>query len=200
MNRAHTMPKSSGETDAEDLELIASVAAGNEDVLSELYRRYSSLVHGVAAGVLRSAELADEVTQEVFVGLWQRPNRFDPTRGSLRTFLRMNAQSRAIDLLRSEQARSDREQRHQLLALRTEAPTSLEDEVLTGLSSDRVRGALERLRPEERSPIAIAFFHGLPYRAVAEILQQPEGTVKSRIRLGMLRLRELLREEAPALG
>lgn len=184
----------------DDIALIESVASGNEDALSELYQRHRSLVRGVAAGVLRSSELADEITQEVFVGLWQRPDRFDPDRGSLRSFLRMNAQSRAIDLLRSERARRDRELRHQHLSIPTETPVSLEDEVLSGLASDRVRGALERLRPEERSPIAIAFFHGLPYRKVAEILQQPEGTIKSRIRLGMIRLRELLREEAPALG
>ena len=93
-----------------------------------------------------------------------------------------------------------REIREQRLALSSNPAISTEQEVMATISSERIRDALDRLQPEERSPIVLAFFEGHSYRAVAEKLELPEGTVKSRIRRGMARLQDLLRQEAPVIG
>jgi RNA polymerase sigma-70 factor (ECF subfamily) len=95
-------------------------------------------------------------------------------------------------------ARSAREQREQRFAAASDSPISIEEEVMKRISSERIQQAMALLRPEERSPIALAFFQGHSYRRVAAILDVPEGTVKSRIRKGLGRLRELLGEEVPA--
>lgn len=184
----------------DDATMREALLEQREDALSEAYRRHGRQVFRVAYGVLRRTELAEDVTQEVFVRLWQRPERFDPTRGGLGGFLQLDAHGRSIDLLRSEQSRVNREIKEQHLSSASSSPISIEEEVMKRISSEEVRDALEELRPEERSPIAMAFFLGYSYRAVAEILGVPEGTVKSRIRTGMARLRELLDTEAMAFA
>lgn len=184
----------------DDATMREALLEQREDALSEAYRRHGRQVFRVAYGVLRRTELAEDVTQEVFVRLWQRPERFDPTRGGLGGFLQLDAHGRSIDLLRSEQSRINREIKEQHLSSASFSPISIEEEVMKRISSEEVRDALEQLRPEERSPIAMAFFLGHSYRAVAEILGVPEGTVKSRIRSGMARLRELLDTEVMAFA
>jgi len=184
----------------DDATMREALLEQREDALSEAYGRHGRQVFRVAYGVLRRTELAEDVTQEVFVRLWQRPERFDPTRGSLGGFLQLDTHGRSIDLLRSEQSRINREIKEQHLSSASSSPISIEEEVMKRISSEEVRVALEQLRPEERSPIAMAFFLGHSYRAVAEILGVPEGTVKSRIRTGMARLRELLGTEVMAFA
>ena len=184
----------------EDRELREGLIDHREEALSEAYRRFGQKVYRTAFGVLRRSELAEDVTQEVFVRIWQRPERFDPTRGTLGGFLQLDAHGRSIDLLRSEKARADREIREQQLSAASNSPVSLEEEVMKRISSDRIRDALETLDVDERLPIALAFFQGHSYRRVAEALDLPEGTVKSRIRRGLSRLQELLGEEALALA
>jgi len=184
----------------DDATMREALLEQREDAISEAYRRHGRQVFRVAYGVLRRTELAEDVTQEVFVRLWQRPERFDPTRGSLGGFLQLDAHGRSIDLLRSEQSRMNREIKEQHLSSASSSPISIEEEVMKRISSQEVRDALGQLRPEERSPIAMAFFLGHSYRTVAEILGVPEGTVKSRIRTGMARLRELLDTEVMAFA
>jgi RNA polymerase sigma-70 factor (ECF subfamily) len=184
----------------DDATMREALLEQREDALSEAYRRHGRQVFRVAYGILRRTELAEDVTQEVFVRLWQRPERFDPTRGSLGGFLQLDAHGRSIDLLRSEQSRINREIKEQHLSSASASPISIEEEVMKRISSEEVRDALGQLRPEERSPIAMAFFLGHSYRTVAEILGVPEGTVKSRIRTGMARLRELLGTEVMAFA
>jgi len=184
----------------DDATMREALLEQREDALSEAYRRHGRQVFRVAYGVLRRTELAEDVTQEVFVRLWQRPERFDPTRGSLGGFLQLDAHGRSIDLLRSEQSRINREIKEQHLSSASSSPISIEEEVMKRISSEEVRDALGQLRSEERSPIAMAFFLGYSYRNVAEILGVPEGTVKSRIRTGMIRLRELLGTEVMAFA
>ena len=103
-------------------------------------------------------------------------------------------------MLRSERSRANREIKEQHLSSASASPISIEEEIMKRISSEEVRDALGQLRPEERSPIAMAFFLGHSYRTVAEILGVPEGTVKSRIRTGMARLRELLGTEVMAFA
>ncbi len=144
-----------------------------------------------AYAVTGRRELAEDVVQEVFVRLWNRPQRFDHKRGALRAFLKIDARGRAIDALRSERARRDREDKEAKLQA-SDTPPSTEETVMNNVTSAKVREVLSALRPEERDALALAYFDGHSYREVARILDLPEGTVKSRIRSGLNRLQGLL--------
>jgi len=128
--------------------------------------------------------------QEVFLRLWNEPERYDPARGTLRSYLLAQTHGRAVDLLRSEGARRAREER-EARATAT-AGYDVEHEVWDLATADQVRQAIERLPAAERQCIALAYFGGHTYREVAAQLAEPEGTVKSRIRAGLRRLRQEL--------
>lgn len=173
--------------------LAQRLAEGDEAALREVYRTYSPAVYGLALRVLANEGLAEDVTQEVFVRLWERPERFDPARGSLRSYLLSMTHSRAVERVRFEEALR---RRHNSEALRR-APRPDDDPA--GLLADRaaasaVRRALGALPAGERIPIELAYFEGLSYREVARRLEEPEGTVKYRIRAGMQKMRAALRE------
>jgi RNA polymerase sigma-70 factor, ECF subfamily len=173
-----------------DAALVVAVARYREDALAELYRRHGGAVHALARRVLVDDALAEEVLQEIFVRLWRQPDRFDPDRGTLRSFLLAMTHGRAVDIVRSETSRRTREERD---ARRTaEAGYDLEREVWDMHLSDEVGRALEDLREDERRPIELAYYGGYSYRQVAEMLGVAEGTVKSRIRSGLSRLRGTL--------
>jgi RNA polymerase sigma-70 factor (ECF subfamily) len=128
---------------------------------------------------------ADDIVQDVFENLFRCSSRFDARRGGLGPYLAMQARSRCVDLIRSQSNRRSRERRHDRFG---HAPPA-EEEALRLAQRAAVRRALSDLSLDERRPIELAFFDGLTYRAVAEYLAIPEGTVKSRIRNGLLRLR-----------
>jgi RNA polymerase sigma-70 factor, ECF subfamily len=143
-------------------------------------------VYALARRVTHDKARAEEVVQEVYLRLWNSPDKFDPDRGSLRSYLLAQAHGRAVDLLRSETSRRKREEND---ARRTAAAGyDLEHEVLDLAVADRVKDAVAVLPVEERRAIELAYFGGHTYREVAAMLDQPEGTVKSRIRTGMRRL------------
>ena len=185
-----------GDEGTADAELVEAITARNQEALREAYDRYSSRVMGVALGILKSKELAEDVTQEVFVRLWNRPDRFDAGRGTLRAFLQIDARGRSIDLMRSMRAASQRDQIDYRKQSSTVTPGT-EELAMTAVTSESVRDAIDLLPEEQRVPIALAFFDGFSYRDVADQLGLPEGTVKSRIRAGMRRLRLAL---APEVG
>jgi RNA polymerase sigma-70 factor, ECF subfamily len=166
-----------------DADLAARIAAGDQGVLEELFRQFAGAVKSVAFRVIRDETLAEDVVQDTFIGIWKAPEKYDPSRGSLRTFLLTIAHRRAVDLIRSEQARTKRE---------TRPPDpdffDLEDEVLTRRLSSDVQAALVDLTHEEKEAITLAYFGGLSYVQVARHLDTPEGTIKSRIRSGMRKL------------
>jgi RNA polymerase sigma-70 factor (ECF subfamily) len=178
--------------DAGDVQLVAGVVASDERALAEIYRRHADTCYALARRVLNDRTLAEEVVQELFVRLWREPDRFDPARGTLRSFLLAQVHGRSVDLLRAEVARRGREERD---ALRMPvANDDLERAVLDLTEAEVVRDALANLSEGERSAIELAYFGGHTYREVATLLEQPEGTVKSRIRSGLLRLRAALVE------
>jgi len=175
---------------ASDATLVVAIARWNETALAEVYRRHGGTVHALARRVLGSDGRADDVTQDVFVELWRRPERYDPARGSLRGFLVTVAHGRAVDVLRSESARAGRERR---TARETAtAGYDVENEVWDLAMAEQLNLAISRLSGPERKAIELAYFSGHTYREVAALLGEPEGTVKSRIRAGLRRLRDAL--------
>ena len=173
-----------------DAQLVTSIARYSEVALAEAYRRHGGAVFGLAKRVLQNAAEAEDVTQEVFVRLWNQPDRFDPTRGSLRSFLLAQAHGRAVDAVRSSSSRRAREARD---AMRTaEASYDMQHEVWDLAVADHVARAMGELPEQERRAIELAYFDGRTYREVAQLLAEPEGTVKSRIRNGMRRMRAVL--------
>jgi RNA polymerase sigma-70 factor, ECF subfamily len=176
-----------GLQEASDAALVLAIARYHQEALAEAYRRHGGAVFALARRLLAEGALAEEVTQEVFLRLWTKPDRFDPERGSLRSFLLAQSHGRAVDLLRSETSRRRREEREAREA--AEAGYDIEREVLDLAVGDHVKEVLEKLPPEEREAIELAYFGGFTYRQVASRLDQPEGTVKSRIRSGLRRMR-----------
>ena len=177
---------------AGDGALVAAIGRWQDAALAEVFRRHSGAVHGLARRVLGSKTLADEVTQEVFLGLWRQPEVFDVGRGTLRTLLLTKTHSRAVDLIRAEEARRAREERSALD--RAGSGYDLERYVWDLAVAEQVKSAVGTLPDTERKAIELAYFDGRSYRDVAVLLGEPEGTVKSRIRSGLRRLRELLSE------
>jgi RNA polymerase sigma-70 factor, ECF subfamily len=175
---------------ASDADLVDAIADGNDAALHEVYRRHAGVVRGVARRPLVSADLAEEAVQDAFLQLWTCPERFDADRGSLRSYLQVQAYRRAVDLSRAETARRCREQQD----AHRSPPRTLgpEDEVIDLAAARQVRRAVAGLAPQERQAIELAYFAGHSYRQVAALLGQPEGTVKNRIRAGLRRLRSLL--------
>lgn len=174
-------------TQASDALLVVAVGRWRQDALAEAYRRHAGAVFALASRVLMDRPLAEEVVQEVFLRLWDHPDRFDPDRGTLRSFLLAQTHNRSVDVIRSEQARRAREERQH--RVHAEAGYDLEHEVWDLTVAGHVRDALDLLPANERLPIEMAYFGGKTYREVAVLLDQPEGTVKTRIRSGLRRLR-----------
>jgi len=176
--------------------LASALESGEERALEEVYARHGAAVYALARRVLGDSERAEDVVQEVFLRLWTSPERFDPVRGALRSFLNREAHSRAIERLRTEAARSRREERHD--RERVEPAYDVEAEVLTSIRTESMKAALAELSEGERTAIILAYFGGRTYREVAATLEQPEGTIKSRIRIGLGKLADRL--DAQELG
>jgi RNA polymerase sigma-70 factor, ECF subfamily len=175
---------------ASDANLVVSIARFRQEALAEAYRRHAGASFGLAQRITGDRALAEEVVQEVFLRLWNQPDKFDAERGTLRSFLLAQTHGRSVDLVRSESSRRAREEREARMT--AESGYDLEREVWDLTLAEHVREALAELNDGERSAIELAYFGGHTYREVATMLDEPEGTVKSRIRSGLGRLRGAL--------
>lgn len=167
-------------------ELIGRVAAGDRHAFERLYNTTSELVFGIARRVLVDSDLAAEVTQEVFIEIWRKASRFDGSRGSARTWIAVMAKRRAIDVVRSTQASRERDGAEVPVVVDPGDPVG--DRVTDLEDRERIAGALGSLTDLQREALDLAFFGGLTHREVAERLDVPLGTVKTRIRDGLGRL------------
>lgn len=167
-----------------DPALIERIRAGDETAMADLYDRYAGIVYGVALRVLGDAAAAEDVLQEVFLQLWRNPQAFDANRGKLPAWLAVIARNRAIDHLRKRPMENDIE----------EAPVAsavdLENEAAQRLAIEKIRGALGRLPQEQQKCLEMAFFQGMTHTEIAAKTGEPLGTIKTRIRAGLLALRK----------
>lgn len=171
--------------------LLADVAQGDDSAFAVLYDTLGRGVFGTCLGVLRDPDHAAEVAQEVWVEVWRTAARFDAARGSARTWTLTLAHRRAVDRVRAVQAQRDRDQR--VLDASTEREFDVvADEVESALEQVRVRDCLGTLTSTQKQAVVLAYYGGRTYREVADDLAAPLPTVKSRIRDGLLRLRDCL--------
>jgi RNA polymerase sigma-70 factor (ECF subfamily) len=192
-----------GAARVDELELAARLVAGDQRALGDVYERYVGLVFGLARRILRDDAMAEEVTQEVFVYLWEHPARFDASRGTLRAWLGVLAHRRSVDRVRAEERRSRLEARVEPVETMSAAQAEVDEELSRAWLAGCVRDALDQLPADQRDAVVLAYFGGRTFRQVAIDLAIPEGTAKSRLRLGLAKLDALLRprlidQDAPA--
>lgn len=176
-----------------DARLWVSLCAGETSALGQLYDRHASTVYGVSLKMLSSAQEAEDLTQDIFIELVER-RKFDPARGSLRTFLLMLTRSRALDRLRSRQTTQRSKQKLQTNYAVSESATVdiTIQSVLEGEQTKTVKSALSQLSDVQQQALHLAYYEGLSQTDIASRLEVPLGTIKARTRRGLLKLRELL--------
>ena len=169
--------------------LLASVGRGDESAFRELYDLSASRVFGIVRRVVRNPAQAEELAQEVFVEIWRLAPRFDRAKGSPQSWISTIAHRRAVDRVRSESSRTRREDAdatdHQ-----GRASDPVAEEVVDSIDRTRVRAALDNLSESQRTAVTLAYYGGYTYREVAVLLGEPEGTIKTRIRDGLIKLRD----------
>ncbi|MBB2946671.1 RNA polymerase sigma-70 factor (ECF subfamily) [Actinoplanes lutulentus] len=176
---------------ADDVRIRDELMAGSEECLGEVYDRYSPAVYGLALQMTRDRGAAEDITQEVFVDLWQRPERFDPHRAPLGGWLSMIARRRGIDWVRRRRTQAS----VIVAAAGGEPEHRVEDAVLTSTTNRQVRRAVADLPATHRQAVMLAYYDGLTYREVALALNIPEGTAKWRLRNALHRIGEQLTAE-----
>ncbi|MCU1326898.1 MAG: putative polymerase sigma factor, sigma-24 [Bryobacterales bacterium] len=174
--------------------LISRIAEGDEEAMARLYDATSGLIYGMARNGVHDAGIAEEIALEVYMQVWRTAGSYDPGRGSVTAWLATATRSRCMDWIRTRQARFFREGLPLNVAFQMAGDSASADAANDlQMRCDSVRLALQSLPAEQRQVIDLAFFSGLSHSEIADKLDLPLGTVKSRIRVGMSRLREPLR-------
>jgi RNA polymerase sigma-70 factor, ECF subfamily len=177
---------------AADTDVLRRLAAGDRDAVAELYDRHAARVLGLAYRIVRNSGDAEDVVQEVFSQAWRTARNYEPSRGSVAGWLLMMARSRAIDRLRARQSRPPVDAAPDLDGLPSDT-ASMSDRVVANQQAANVRAAMLALPPEQKIALELAYFEGLTHSEIAERLQIPLGTAKTRIRAALASLRRSVR-------
>ncbi len=172
-------------------QLIRLVALGDEAAFEQLYDAVAPRVFGLVRRVVRDPAQSQEVTQEVFLDIWEQASRFDPDKGKAMSWILVIAHRKAVDRVRASQASTDRDLRQGIKEYQ-ESYEDVADTVESQLEAERVQQALKSLTSAQQEAISLAYYGGYTHQEVAELLQVPVGTVKTRIRDGMIRMRDRL--------
>ncbi len=175
------------------VETVKRIAEGNEDAMSELYEGTNRLVFGLVLRILNDRSLAEEVTLDVYTQVWRQASRYDPSRGTPLGWITTIARSRAIDKLRAERHFLEQSELNEATTSEPVAIFSPERAAFVGEMRHQVQMALRSLPPEQREVIELAYYSGFTQTEISARLGQPLGTIKTRTRLAMLKLRELLK-------
>ena len=178
--------------DARDRDLVRRVIQGDEEAFRDLFRRYGPMAKSLAARVVRQNFMAEEIVQEAFLSLWRSPDAYREERGTFRSWLLSTVHHRAVDLVRREEAHRRRSQTGESESLQADVSEQVVEDTDLAESRVRVRAALEEIPAEQRQVLELMYFEGKTQSVIAEELDLPLGTVKSRTLLGMRRLRALL--------
>jgi RNA polymerase sigma-70 factor (ECF subfamily) len=177
---------------AADHAALARMARGEGDAVAELYDRHARPIYSLALRILGDATEAEDIVQEVFSQAWKQAARYDASRGAVGAWLLTLARSRAIDHLRAKRARPGEVSDERVAGQLVDAGPPADSLVLSSEQVARVRAALDELPLLQRAAIELAYYEGLTHAEIADRLEQPLGTVKTRIRLAMLKLRDVL--------
>ena len=162
--------------------LVSAIRAGDQDAMSRLYDRYSGIVYSVALRVVGDTGTAEDILQEVFIKLWRNPETFDPSRGSLAGWLAVTSRNRAIDTLRKRRPETE-------ITDAVPAP-NISGDADRGMILGKIRNALGGMPIPQRSALEMSFFEGMTHSEIAQKTGEPLGTIKTRIRAGLLALRK----------
>jgi RNA polymerase sigma-70 factor (ECF subfamily) len=169
--------------------LIAAIRSGNQDAMAQLYARYSSVVYAVALRVLGDTAAAEDVLQEIFMQLWRGPGSFDSGRGNLAPWLAVITRNRAVDLLRKRRPQTEI----------SETTVSVEPDLAgaadRGRAMEKVRAVLKEMPAAQRSSLEMAYFEGYSHSEISEKTGEPLGTIKTRIRNGLMLLRKAVEKK-----
>ena len=183
----------------DDALLAQRIRSGDRDALGELYDRYASVALATALRVVANREQAEDLVHDGFVAVWQKIDRFDPMRGSLRSWLLTVVRNRAIDRRRAARSSIAIEVADEQSLLRT-SPNPTWEAAIARRSAAELRSALDGLPAEQRQAIELAYFGGNTYREIAVLTNVPLGTANGRLRLGLAKLRDSLQETDAAPG
>jgi RNA polymerase sigma-70 factor (ECF subfamily) len=167
-----------------DLAIVTGLKTGDQGAMAQLYDRYSSVVYAIALRVLGDTGAAEDVLQEVFLQLWRNPSAFDAARGNLGSWLAVVTRNRAIDSLRKRRPETDIEN-----VVLSVAP-DLAGEAERARAAEKVRGVMRAMAPAQRSALEMAYWEGMSHSEIADKTGEPLGTVKTRIRAGLIALRK----------
>jgi len=180
------VPSADTNATTSDLALVTAIRSGDQSAMAALYDRYSSIVYSVALRVLQNTGAAEDVLQDIFMQLWRNPGAFDASRGRMAAWLAVVARHRAIDALRRRRPENDIED------VVVAVEHDLASDADRSRTMDKVRGALQTMPAPQRSALEMAYFEGLTHSEIAEKTGEPLGTIKTRIRTGLLSLRRAL--------
>ncbi len=179
----------------DDKALVGLIQNADTQAFHAFYDRYVNLIYSIAYGILESRALAEDITQEVFLRVWRKIERYDPTRASLSTWLGVITRNLSIDLARKQSRASQKMSWADVLDGHNSEQTTPEELTELNLTRNRVREALSMLPEEQREALAMAYFREMSHSEIAAESGEPLGTIKTRVRLGMQKLRGLLIDE-----